>query len=196
MLDLHMALVAFDFVVVDMFRMHEICVVILIQSFSFPVAFVTIFPWDFTVSENGVAVAFVTREAFVKDQAVVIPGRLGAHKGFLCVAVAAGIDLGIMLTFFEMTDETGTLGNSDVFTLNDLGMAACALKLFPSFEILKMDFVVKRDFVEQHLALQKPFFMATFSEATVVPDLCPWFRFDVEFCPVTADHNQPFDFFS
>jgi len=102
------------------------------------------------------------------------------------VAVAAVIDLGVMLTFFEMTDETGALGDSDVITLNDLRVTACALKLFPSFEILKMDFMVKRDLVELHLTFQEPFVMAPFFEATVVPNLCPWFGFDIEFCPVAA----------
>jgi hypothetical protein len=165
---------------------HEICVLIFIEPLLFPVAFVTVLPWDFPISKNGVAVAFVTREAIVKYQDVVIARRLGPHKGFLRVTMITVIDLGIMLTFFEMTDETGTLGDCDVFSLNDLRVTACALKLFSSFEILKMDLMVKRDLVEQHLTFQDPFFVTAFSEATVVPNLCPRFGFDIEFCPVAA----------
>ena len=185
-LDFHVTLITLDLVFVNMHRMHEVCVLIFIEPLLFPVAFVAVFPWDFPISKNGVAVAFVTREAIVKNQGVVITRRLGPHKGFLCVAVVAVIDLGIMFAFFEMTDETGALGDRDVFPLDDLGMAACALKLFPSFEVLKMDLMVKCDLVEQHLTLQEPFFVATFPQATVVPDLCPGFGFDIEFCPVAA----------
>jgi hypothetical protein len=86
--------------------MHEICIVVLFQSVSFPVAFVTVLPWNFPISKNSVAVAFVTRKAIVKDQDVVITRRLGAHKDFLCVTMVTVIDLGIMLAFFEMTNET------------------------------------------------------------------------------------------
>jgi len=36
------------------------------------------------------------------------------------VAVVAVIDLGVMLAFFEMADETGAFRYGDVFSLNDL----------------------------------------------------------------------------
>jgi len=75
-------------------------------------------------------------------------------------------------------------------------VTACALKFFPSFEILEMDFVVERDFIELHLTFQKSFIVASFSEATVIPNLCPGFGFYIKFCPVAAYHDQPFDFFS
>jgi hypothetical protein len=128
--------------------MHEVCVLIFIEPLLFPVAFVAVFPWDFPISKNGVAVAFVTREAIVKDQRVIITRRLWANEGFLRVAVVATIDLRIMLAFFEMTDETGALSDGDVFSLHDLRVTACALKLFSSFEIFEMDLMVKRDLVE------------------------------------------------
>jgi hypothetical protein len=105
-LDFHVTLIALDLVFVNMHRMHEICIVVLFQSVSFPVAFVTVLPWNFPISKNSVAVAFVTRKAIVKDQDVVITRRLGAHKDFLCVTMVTVIDLGIMLAFFEMTNET------------------------------------------------------------------------------------------
>jgi hypothetical protein len=176
--------------------MHEVCVFIFIQSFLFPVAFVTVLPRDFAISKNGVAVAFVTRETIVKDQGVVITRRLGAHESLFCVTVVAVIDLGKMLAFFEVTDETRALRDCDVFPLHNLGMTACALELFPSSEILEMDLVIESDLVEQHLSFQEPFFVATFPQATVIPDLCPGFGFDIQFCPVAADHDQPFDLFS
>ena len=94
---------------------------------------------------------------------MVVAGSRFVCESFLIVAVVTFGDIGVMLALFEMTDETGTLGNRDVFSLNDLGMTACALKLFPSFEVLKMDFVVERDIIELHLAFQEPFFMAAFS---------------------------------
>jgi len=67
-----MALVAFDFMGIDMGRMHEVCVVVLIQSVCFPMTFKTVFSWDFSISDNCVAVAFVTCETTIKDDRVVI----------------------------------------------------------------------------------------------------------------------------
>jgi hypothetical protein len=195
-LNFHVALIAFDFILINMLRMHEICILIFIQSLLFSVTFVTVLPWDFPVPENGVAVTFVTRKSVIEDQSVVITRRLGANKGFLRMAVVTVIDLGIMLAFFKMTNKTRTLRDCDMFSLHDLRMTARALELFSSFEILKMDLVVERDLVELHFSFQEPFFMTPFPQATVVPDFCPGFGFDIEFRPVAADHNQSFDLFS
>jgi hypothetical protein len=125
-------------------------------------AFVAILPWDLAIPENGIAVALVAGEAIVEDQCVIISRRHWAYKSFPGVAVVAVIDLGIMLAFFEMTNETGALGNRDVFTLDDLGVAACTLELFASFEVLEMDFMVERDLVERHLAFQESFVVTAF----------------------------------
>jgi hypothetical protein len=101
-----------------------------------------------------------------------------------------------MLTFLEVTDKTGALGNSYVFTLDDLRVAARALEFFPSFEILEMDFVIERDLVKWPLAFQEPFLVAAFPQATIILNLCPWFGFDIEFRPIAADHDQPLNLFS
>jgi hypothetical protein len=55
-----MALVAFNFVGIDMGRMHEVSIVVLIQPVCFPVTFEAVFPGDFSVSDDCMAVAFVT----------------------------------------------------------------------------------------------------------------------------------------
>jgi hypothetical protein len=68
--------------------------------------------------------------------------------------MVAVIDLRVMFTFFEVTDETGTLCDCNVFSLHDLGVTACALELFPSFEIFEVNFVVECDFVELDLSFQ------------------------------------------
>jgi hypothetical protein len=109
--------------------------------------------------------------------------------------MAAVINLGIVFALFEVADETGTLRDCDVLTLHNLRVTARALELFPSLEILEMDLVVEGDLFELHLTLKESFVMASFSETTVVPDLCPRFGFDVEFRPVAPHHDQPFDFF-
>jgi hypothetical protein len=158
-------------------------------------AFVTVLTRDFAIPENGVAVAFIARKPVIENQSVVIPGRKRPHQSFFCVAVAAVIDLGIMFAFFEMTDETAALRDRDVFTLHDLRVTARALKPFSPLEILEMDLVVECDLVEWHLTFKEPFFMTSFTETTVIPDLCPWLGFDVELCPIPSDHDQPFDFF-
>jgi hypothetical protein len=58
-LNIQMALVAFDFVGIDMSRMHEVSIIISIESVCFPVTFVAVFFRDFSVSYDGVRVAFV-----------------------------------------------------------------------------------------------------------------------------------------
>ena len=133
MLDFHVALIALDFILVDMLGMHQIRVVEFFKSVLLPMAFVTVFPGDFTVPENGVAVAFVARKTFVEHHRVVIPWRLFSGQGIFGMTMIAVIDLGIVFAFFEMADEAGALSDGDVFSLDDLGMTACALKLFSSF---------------------------------------------------------------
>jgi hypothetical protein len=141
--------------------MHEVCVVVFIQSFLFSVTFVTILTRDFAITENGVAVAFITGKPVIEDQSVVISGGKGSHKVFFRVTVAAVIDLGIVLAFFEMTDETGTFRDRDVFTLYDLRVTTGALEFFSSLEILEVDLVVEGDLVEWHLTFQEPFIMTS-----------------------------------
>jgi hypothetical protein len=75
-------------------------------------------------------------------------------------------------------------------------MAACALELFSSFEVFEMDRVIESNLVEHHLSFQEPFVMAAFLQAAVVPNLGPGLGFDVEFCPVAADHDKPFHLFA
>jgi hypothetical protein len=195
-LDFQMALIAFDLILVNMLGMHEVCVLIFVQSLPFSVAFVAVFPGDFAISDNGIAVAFVTGKSIGENQGVIVTRGLGTNEGFLRMTVTAVIDLGILIAFFEMTDKTGTLRDRYMFALNDLRMTARALELFSSFEVFEMDRVVECDIVEHHLAFQESFFMTAFPEAAVVADLGPWFGFDVEFRPVAADHDQPFDLFS
>jgi hypothetical protein len=56
-----------------------------------------------------------------------------------------------------------------------------------------VDFVIEGDLVELHLSFKESFIMAPFPQAALVPDFCPGFGFDVEFSPVAADHDKPFD---
>jgi hypothetical protein len=66
-LDLHVALVTFNLVFGDMFCMHQIRVIIFIESLSFPVAFVTIFPGDFSISNDSIAMTFITGKSAIKN---------------------------------------------------------------------------------------------------------------------------------
>jgi len=74
-LNFHVTLIALDLVIVNVGRMHEVCVLILIQSFPFSMAFETILARDFAVANNGVAVALVTRKSIIEDQGMVITRR-------------------------------------------------------------------------------------------------------------------------
>jgi len=61
-------------------------------------------------------------------------------------------DLGIMLALLEMADITCAVSDGYVFTLDSLGMTACALELFASFQVRKVNFVVKNNFIKFNLA--------------------------------------------
>lgn len=194
-LDFHVALITFYFVFINMSGMQEICIIISLKSLLFPVAFVTVLPGDFTISNNGIAVAFVTGETVIKHQGVVITRRSFPNQHLFSVTVVTVVDLWIVLTLLEMTNKARTFGDGDVFSLDNLGMTACALKPFSSFKIIKMNFVVKGDFVELDQAFKEPFVMAALPEAAFVSNLCPGLGFDIEFGPVPSDHDQPFDLF-
>ena len=112
------------------------------------------------------------------------------------MAVGAVVDLGIKLTLLKMADEASAFSDCDMFPLNDLRMAARALKLFPSFQVFKMYSVVKGDRLKHNFSFEKPFVVAAFLQAAVVVDFCPGFGFDIEFCPITSEHDETFDFFS
>ena len=49
------------------------------------------------------------------------------------MAVGTLTNLKVMLAFFEMADKACAVCNSDVFTLDNLGMAAGALELLAPF---------------------------------------------------------------
>jgi hypothetical protein len=71
-LNIQMTLIAFDFMGSDMLNMHEVCVIVFFQPISFPVAFVTVFSGNFSISDYGLAVAFVTFKAIVKYKRMIV----------------------------------------------------------------------------------------------------------------------------
>ena len=81
--------------------------------------------------------------------------------------------LGVMLTFFEMADKAGTVGDCDMFSLNNLRMAACASELLASFEVSKVDFMVEDDFVKFDLALENSLIVTSLSEAGFIGNFSP-----------------------
>jgi hypothetical protein len=52
--------------------MHEVCVLVFVQSLPFSMAFVAVLTGDFTIPKNGIAVALVTGKAIFEDQGVII----------------------------------------------------------------------------------------------------------------------------
>jgi hypothetical protein len=59
-LDLQMTLVAFDFILINMLCMHEVCILVFVESLSLPMALVTILAGNLPIAQNGIVVAFVT----------------------------------------------------------------------------------------------------------------------------------------
>ena len=82
-------------------------------------------------------------------------------------------DLGIMLALLEMADKTGAVSDGYVFTLDNLGMTACAPEPFASFQVRKVNFMVKNNVIEFSLALKEPFIVASFAETGFIGDLSP-----------------------
>jgi hypothetical protein len=152
-LDIQVTLVALDFVHEDMGRMHQVSIAVLFEPVSLPVALVAVLPGDCSIAHDDIAVTFVTCKLLFKYQRVVIPGDLFTNQVFFSMAVSAFGNTGIKFALFEMTYETGAFRDSDVLTLNNLRMTACALELLSAFEIRKMNCVVENDFVEPNLSL-------------------------------------------
>jgi hypothetical protein len=78
-----------------------------------------------------------------------------------------------MLALLEMADKAGAVSYCYVFTLDDLGMAACAPELFASFQVRKVNFMVKNNFFEFSCPFQKPFIMAAFAKTGFIRNLSP-----------------------
>jgi len=122
-----MALVAFDLVFIDMFCVHQISVFILFEPFCFPVALVTVFLRNFSISYDSVAVAFITGETVIENERVIESSGLIVYQSFFCVAMRTIIYLGIMLTLLKMADKTCAFSDSDMLSLDDLRVTACTL---------------------------------------------------------------------
>jgi hypothetical protein len=151
-LDLHVALVALNLILVYMFCVHEIRIVILLQSFPFPMALITVFPGDFSISNDCIAVTFVASEISIENKGVVESCGFAIDQSFFCVAMGAIVNLGIVCTYLEMADETGAFGNGNVLSLDYLGVTACALKAFSPFKVFEMDFVVEGNILKTNLS--------------------------------------------
>jgi hypothetical protein len=89
------------------------------------------------------------------------------------MTVGTFADLGIMLALLEMADKTCAFSDGYVFTLDNLGMTACAPELFASFQISKVNFVIKDYFFIFHQSFQEPFFMASFAKTAFIRNFSP-----------------------
>lgn len=110
------------------------------------------------------------------------------------MAVATLSDLGIMLALFEVANKTAAFCDRDVFTLDDLGMAARAPELFSSLEVLQVNLVVEHDFLELVQSLEESFVVTPCTKARFIGYFSPRLGFQVELRPITADLEEPFDF--
>jgi hypothetical protein len=173
MLDFQMAEVAIDFALSDVLIVHQIGVIVLLEAFLFHMTPVAVLPWHIPVAHNGVAVAFVARIAVIEDEGMIVPRRFFGGELFPVVAVGAVVDLRIVVTFLEMTDEAAAFGHRDVFSLNDLGVAARALEFFSPPEVFEVNFMVEDNGFEHNLAFQQPFVVAACLQTAVVTYLSP-----------------------
>ncbi len=70
---LQMTLITFDFVGGNMRIMQEISIFVFIESVRFPVAFITVFSRDFSISDDGVAVTFIALKTICKHNRMIEP---------------------------------------------------------------------------------------------------------------------------
>jgi hypothetical protein len=126
------------------------------------VALETIFPGDFSISYDSIAVAFVTGEAIIENERVVESRLFIVDKSVFGMAVGTLINLGIVFTLFKVTDETGTFSDRYVFSLDDLRVAARTLKEFSPLKIFKMDFMVEGHFLKLDRTFEQSFIMTAF----------------------------------
>jgi len=158
------------------------------------VAPVTVLAGHISIAHDGVAVALIAGVTVVENERVVVSRRLLGDKFFPVVAVSAVVDLGVMFAFFEMTDKAAAFGHRDVFSLDNLRVAARALEIFSSFEVFEVNGVVEGDSFEHNLSFEKPFVVATGLETAVVADFSPGFGLEVQLGPIAAQHDQSFNF--
>jgi hypothetical protein len=126
------------------------------------VALETIFPGDFSISYDSIAVAFVTGEAIIENERVVESRLFIVDKSVFGMAMGTLINLGIVFTLFKVTDETGTFSDRYVFSLDDLRVAARTLKEFSPLKIFKMDFMVEGHFLKLDRTFEQSFIMTAF----------------------------------
>ncbi len=178
-LDLHVALVAFDLVLGDVGGVHQVRVLDLVKPLLFPVALVAVLVGNAAVADDCVAVAFVAGEAVVENRDVVESGSVLAHQGLFLVAVVAVVDPGIVFALLEVADETGAFGDRDMLPLDDLGVTARALELLSPFRVGQVDLMVENHLVELNLSFEQPLFVAARAKAAFVADLGPRLGLDV-----------------
>jgi len=192
-LDLEVALVAFDFVQGDVVQVDEVRVAVLFEALPFEVALVAVFSGHGAVADDRPAVAFIATEAFGEDDGVVEARYTGRSEFVPVMTMGTLADRRVGFTLFEVTDKTGALGDRDVFSLDDLGVAACAAKSLTPLQVGQMNFMVKNDFLKLDLALEQPFLVTSLAEAALVGDFGPGLGLDVKFGPVTPQLHQAFD---
>jgi len=172
-LDIQVALIAFNLMGGNMGGMHEVRVIEFVEPVHFPMAFITVFSGDFTIADDSLAVAFVAFKSVVKNRGVIKPGSFFGNQFFFMMAVVTFPYIRIMITFLKVTDKAGAFCNSNMLPLNNLGMTARAAELLPSFEISEVNFMVKGNPLELHLPFQKSFLMTSAAKTALVRNFSP-----------------------
>ena len=73
-LDIEVTLVALNFIIGNVLFMHEVGIVVFIETLLLHMAFVAVFSWDDAISHNGVAVTLAAVVSVVEYKRMVIPG--------------------------------------------------------------------------------------------------------------------------
>lgn len=125
-LDFKMALIAFDFVPVDVDRVHQVGISVPVEAVWLEMALVAVFPRHSPIAYDDLAMALIASPLALVNSGMVKPGVLGRGQARLVMAVGAATDFRIMLARLEMAEETAALCDGNVLTLNDLRVAARA----------------------------------------------------------------------
>ena len=175
-----MAICAFDLMIGDMILMHELRGIFGAQYFRFIMTLDT-FPFrDMTVPLNDIDMALLTGHpscnilpmieipAFDLD----VPFGLDVAGGTPSYGTRNAFLFPFRASLIVVTDETVDLMNSEMCSLNELGMAGRASKFHPPSQLTQMFSMGEGHILIDHIPLEIFDLMASLLETTRIVDLC------------------------
>jgi len=78
MLNFEMTLITFNFMSCNVSRVHQVSLVIAVESVAFKMAFITVFPGDNSIAHNDLGMAALAGQIVLKGHLVIVSGFAGS----------------------------------------------------------------------------------------------------------------------